>query len=86
MVESTMVGKKIVWKIYIYLENKGFVFKARWYKLVRLDITQARPLFKWIDEGIALVISRQNNGHAHVLSGRTNNTFILILKNCWLNM
>ena len=46
---------------------------------VRPDITRARPLFKWN-------ISRKNNGHARVLSGRTNqkrfknNTFILILK------
>ena len=66
------------------LENKGIVFKARWF--VRLDITRARPLFKWNFEGIARVISRKNNGHARVLSGRTNqtrfknNTFILILK------
>ena len=66
------------------LENKGIVFKARGF--VRLDIIQARPLFKWNDEGIARVISRKNDGHARVLSGRTNqthfknNTFILILK------
>ena len=34
----------------LYLENKGIVFKARWF--VRLDITQAQPLLKWNDEGI----------------------------------
>ena len=50
-----------------HLENKGIVFKARWF--VRLDITRARPLFS-----DALVISRKNNGHARVLSGRTNQT------------
>ena len=66
------------------LENKGIVFKARWF--VQIDITQARPLFKWNDEGIARVISRKNNGLACVSSGHTNqtriknNTFILILK------
>ena len=71
-------------KCIFYLENKGIVFKARW--IERPDKTQARPLFKWNDEGIAQVISRRNNGHARVLSGRTNqtrfknNTFILILK------
>ena len=52
------------------LENKGIVFKARWF--VRPDKTQARPLFKWNDEGIARVISCTNNGHARVLSGLTN--------------
>ena len=46
------------------IENKGIVFKARWF--VRLNITRARPFFKWNDEGIALVIPRQNNGHARV--------------------
>ena len=54
----------------VSLENKGIVFKARWF--VRFDITRARPLFKWNDEGLARVISRKNNGHARVLSGRTN--------------
>ena len=49
-------------------EDKGIVFKARWF--VRLDITRARPLFKWN----ARVISRKNNGHARVLLGRTNQT------------
>ena len=39
------------------LENKGMVFKARWF--VWLDITRARPLFKWNNEGIARVISRK---------------------------
>ena len=43
------------------LENKGIVFKARWF--VRPDINTARPLFKWNDEGIARVVSRKNNGH-----------------------
>ena len=58
--------------------------KRAW--LVRPDITRARPLFKWNDEGIARVIQRKNNGHARVLSVRTNqarfknNMFILILK------
>ena len=61
----------IIWSIYsrpvthyiglpqknnVYLENKGIVFKARWF--VRLDKTRAWPLFKWNDEGIARVISR----------------------------
>ena len=66
------------------LENKGIVFKARWF--VRLDITRARPLFKWNDEGIARVIPRKNNGHVRVYIGPykpsrfKNNTFIIILK------
>ena len=59
-----------------YLENKGIVFKAKWF--VRRDITRERPFFKWNEEC-------RNNGHARVLSGRTsqtrfkNNTFILII-------
>ena len=52
-------------------ENKGkLFFKAIWF--VQPDKTWARPLFKWNDEGIARVISRKNNDHARVLSGRTN--------------
>ena len=67
-----------------YLENKGIVFKARWF--VRPDINTARPLFKWNDAGIARVISRKNNGHVRVYIGPykplrfKNNTFIIILK------
>ena len=53
-----------------HLENKGIVFKARWF--VRPDKTRARPLLKWNDEGIARVISRKNNDHTRVLSARTN--------------
>ena len=51
-----------------------------WYKHVR------DHCFKWNDEDIARVIPRKNNGHAHVLLGRTkkarikNNTFIRIFK------
>ena len=60
-------------QIRLQLENKGIVFKARWF--VRLDITRAQPLFKWNDEGmIARVLTRTNNGYARVLSGRTNQT------------
>ena len=59
-------GKVLLFK----LENKGIVLKARWF--VRPDKTRARPLFKWNDEGIARVISRNNNGHARVVSGPTN--------------
>ena len=55
-------------KCIFYLENKGIVFKARWFE--RPDKTQARPLFKWNNEGIAQVISRRNNDHARVLSGQ----------------
>ena len=59
-----------------YLENKGIVFKAKWFVICMAwyHITLARPLFKWNDEGIARVISRTNNGYARVLSGQTNQT------------
>ena len=71
-------------EMYTLIREYGIVFKARWF--VRLDITRARPLFKWNDEGIARVISRKHNGHVGVYIGPykpprfKNNTFIIILK------
>ena len=64
------------------LENLEVLFLKR----DGLDITRARPLFKWNDEGIARVISRTNNGHVRGYIGPykpprfKNNTFIIILK------
>ena len=50
------------------------------------DINTGATIFKWNDKGTAQVIPRNDNGHACVLSGLTNqarfknNTFVLILK------
>ena len=59
---------------WFYLDNKGIAFKAR---LV---------CAAWYKHGRDHYLSGKNNGHARVLSGRTNqariknNTVILILK------
>ena len=37
------IAEKGFSNVFLYLENKDIVFKARWF--VRLDITRARPLF-----------------------------------------
>ena len=61
------------------LENKGIVFKARWF--VRPDINRGATI-----SGMTTAFPRKNNGHVRVYiepykpSRFKNNTFIIILK------
>ena len=55
---------------FFYLENKGIVFKARWF--ARPDINTGRPLFKWNVEGIAESFHAKIMVMSVFISGRTD--------------